>query len=54
MPKIKIGARRKGPKEKLDEIRNRQKEKKGKGEKLTIEALEERIEALEELVEKSL
>ncbi len=51
MPKVKIGERRKTAMEKLEEVRQKQKRKKGKRESLTMKDLEERLEAVEQALE---
>lgn len=51
MPKIKTGERRKTAMEKLEEVRQKQKEKQNQGKNLTMKDLEERLEAVEQALE---
>lgn len=50
MPKIEVGERRKTARERLKEIRQMQQDKQGRGQKLTVADLVERVEALEAVV----
>lgn len=54
MPKIKKAQKKQGPAERLQEVRAAAAAKKKSGQKTTVADLEERIQALEELIAQQL
>lgn len=54
MPKIKSALRKMKPIEKLREIKSRAEEKKASGSKITVAELEERVKAIEEVINSNL